>query len=254
MGQAYKKRFLEKRENEFYKIRGLSWSKLYVAKQNNIPVLLMKKQYDAGAYKLSPNTYIPSKYRLPEIVYRAFCSINHGIPKTIKVFIKNANGIFNVEDQSYMHFDYYKFSDKENRRENIIRIITGSTDVNSSQVIYSNELNKNMKFVTCSLYSNIKSAVLIFNIQGACIAIISNYKELFINADKIDNSGINTKKCQFAETEINVLKANNKDLSLNQLISLVLENNFTEFNYETPYRNIKFDIVKEEKIIIKEIF
>ncbi len=254
MGQTYKKRFLEKRENEFYQIRDLSWSKLYVAKQNNIPVLLMRKQYNAGEYKLSPNTYIPSKYRLPEIVYRAFCSINHGIPKTIKVFIKNANGIFNVEDQSYMHFDYYKFSDKENRRENIIRIITGSTDVNSSQVVFSNELNKNIKFVTCSLYSNIKSAVLIFNIQGACVAIISNYKELFINADKIDNNVINTKKCQFSGIEINVLKANNKELSLNQLISLVLENNFTEFNYETPYRDIKFDIVKEEKIIIKEIF
>jgi hypothetical protein len=254
MGQAYKKRFLEKRENEFYNIKDLYWSKLYVAKENKLPVLLMKKQYDAGAYKLSPNTYIPSKYRLPEIVYRAFCSINHGIPKTIKVFIKNANGIFNVEDQSYMHFDYYKFSDKENRRDNIIRIITGSIDVNSNQVIYCNELNKNIKFITCSLYSNIKNAVLIFDIKGVCIAMISNYKELFINADKIDKNGINEKKCQFTGTEINILKVNNKELSLNQMISLVLENNFKEFNYETPYRNIKFDIVKEEKIIIKEIF
>lgn len=253
MGQAYKKRFLEKNENEFYKISDLSWSRLYVAKEKNLPILLMRKQYNAGDYKLSPNTYIPSKYRLPEIVYRAFCSINHGIPKTIKVFIKNANGIFNVEDQSYMHFDYYKFSDKDNRRENIIRIITGSADVNSSQVIYSKELNKNMKYVTCSLYSNIKSAVLIFNIQGTCIAIISNYKELFINSDKIDLNDIKTKKCEFAETEINVLKVNNQNLSINQKISMVLENNFTEFKYETPYRNIKFDIVKEEKIIIKEI-
>lgn len=254
MGQAYRKRFLENRENEFYEISDLSWSKLYVAKQNNIPVFLMRKQYNVGACKLSPNTYIPSKYRLPEIVYRAFCSINHGIPKTIKVFIMNANGIFNVEDQSYMHFDYYKFSDKENRRENIIRILTGSTDLNSTQVFYSNELNKNIKYVTCSLYSNIKSAVLIYNIQGTCIAIISNYKELFINADIIDSNGINTKKCQFGGTEINILKINNEDLSLNRLISLVLENNYTEFNYETPYRNIKFDIVKEEKLIIKEIF
>src|SRR5690606_14664052 len=102
-------------------------------------------------------------------------------------------------------------------------------------------------YVTCSLYSNIKSAVLIYNIQGTCIAIISNYKELFINADIIDSNGINTKKCQFGGTEINILKINNEDLSLNRLISLVLENNYTEFNYETPYRNIKFDIVKEEK-------
>lgn len=254
MGQAYKKRFLEKRENEFYNIKDLYWSKLYVAKENNLPVLLMKKQYDSGAYKLSPNTYLPSKYRLPEIVYRAFCSINHGIPKTIKIFIKNANGIFNVEDQSYIHFDYYKFSDKENRRDNIIRIITGSTDFNSNQVIYCNELNKNMKFVTCSLYSNIKNAVLIFDIKGTCLAIISNNKDLFINADKSDNNDINTKKCQFTGTEINILKVNNTELSLNQMISFVLENNFKEFNYETPYRNIKFDIVKEEKIIIKEIF
>lgn len=254
MGQAYKKRFLEKRENEFYNIKDLYWSKLYVAKENNLPLLLMKKQYDSGAYKLSPNTYIPSKYRLPEIVYRAFCSINHGIPKTIKIFIKNANGIFNVEHQSYMHFDYYKFSDKENRRDNIIRIITGSTDFNSNQVIYCNELNKNMKFVTCSLYSNIKNAVLIFDIKGTCLAIISNNKELFINADKSDNNDINTKKCQFTGTEINILKVNNTELSLNQMISFVLDNNFKEFNYETPYRNIKFDIVKEEKIIIKEIF
>jgi hypothetical protein len=253
MGQVYKKRFLEKIENEFYNIKDLYWSKLYVAKENNLPVLLMKKQYDSGAFKLSPNTYIPSKYRLPEIVYRAFCSINHGIPKTIKVFIKNANGIFNVEDQSYVHFDYYKFSDKENRRDNIIRIITGSTDFNSNQVIYCNELNKNMKFVNCSLYSNIKNAVIIFDIKGTCIAIISNYKELFINSDKIDSNDIKTKKCEFAETDINVLKVDNQEFSINQQISMVLENNFTEFNYQTPYRNIKFDIVKEEKIIIKEI-
>src|SRR5690606_38346629 len=108
--------------------------RLYVAKENKHPVVLMRRQLDSGTYRMSPNTYIPSKYRLPSIVSRAFCRINHGIPKTIKIFIKNAKGVFNVEDQSYMHFDYYKFSDKENRREDIIRIITGQPDINSEQV------------------------------------------------------------------------------------------------------------------------
>ncbi|MBK5214477.1 MAG: hypothetical protein JJE55_12545 [Flavobacteriaceae bacterium] len=252
-GQVFKKRFLEKNQNEYYEIKQLSWARLFVAKEKNLPVLLMKKQYEAGSYKLSPNTYIPSKYRLPEIVYRAFCSINHGIPKTIKIFIKNAKGLFNVEDQSFMHFDYYKFSDKINRRENIIRIITGIPDVNSSHVIYTKELNKSMKFVTCSLFSSIKSAVLIYDVKGNCTAIISNYKELFINTAKIDQRNLPTKKCQFGTIIFDILKIENNDLSLNQKISLLLDNNLMAFNYETPSRNIKFDIVKEEKILIKEI-
>jgi hypothetical protein len=252
-GQSYKMRFIEKQENTYFKIINLNWSRLYTAKENKHPIALMRKQYNAGNYDLSPNTYIPSKYRLPSIVYRAFCSINHGIPKTIKIFIKNANGMFNVEDQSYMHFDHYKFSHKENRREDIVRVITGQPDINSEQVVFCNELNKNMKFVTCSLYSDIKSAVIIFDGKGVCVAIMTNYKDLLINTDKIGSNGIKTKTCQFGETEINVLKVNNQELSVNQQISLILENNFKEFHFTTPYRNIKFNIVKEEKVVIKEI-
>ena len=246
-------RFIEKLENIYFKIINLNWSRLYVAKENKQPIVLMRKQYNAGNYDLSPNTYIPSKYRFPSIVYRAFCSINHGIPKTIKIFIKNANGAFNLEDQSYMHFDHYKFSHKENRREDIVRIITGQPDINSEQIVFCKELNKNMKFVTCSLYSDIKSAVLIFDVKGDCVAIMTNYKDLLINTDKIVSNGIKTKTCQFGEIEINVLKVNNQELSVNQQISLILENNFKEFHFITPYRNIKFDIVKEEKVVIKEI-
>lgn len=252
-GQSYKMRFIEKLENIYFKIINLNWSRLYVAKENKQPIVLMRKQYNAGNYDLSPNTYIPSKYRFPSIVYRAFCSINHGIPKTIKIFIKNANGAFNLEDQSYMHFDHYKFSHKENRREDIVRIITGQPDINSEQIVFCKELNKNMKFVTCSLYSDIKSAVLIFDVKGDCVAIMTNYKDLLINTDKIVSNGIKTKTCQFGEIEINVLKVNNQELSVNQQISLILENNFKEFHFITPYRNIKFDIVKEEKVVIKEI-
>ena len=251
-GTEHKLRFLEIENKQYFKIKNLQWAKLYVANSHGAPILMVRKQYNGSTFTFSRDTFIPSTYKLPDIVYRAFCSINHGVPQTEKIFIKNGTNEFRGDNKMFMYFDYYKFSSKENRLENVTNILAGSKELANTQIKYYENINETIKYVKCSLFNSIKSAVFIFNRRDKIIGFVSNQKEIFVSADLISNE-VQAKKCTYQDQEFDILKLSSPQYSINKIISKLMDKDLLDFDYKTPYQNITIDPVREEKIKVKEL-
>jgi len=254
-GQTFVKKFIEKTENEFYNNTYPKWSKLFIAHVWKTPLLLMKRRFGDQSYNYAPELLIPSKIKLPEVVYRCCCIINHGIPKTIKVFLKNANDHFNVQEFTFMNFDQYNFSEKVDRREQLARILTGSTNLDDNpQILYMVDNSKNkMEFLTCTIDSDIKHALIIKDNNDQFIGLRSNYKQLFVNVKYIKNINHQTSRLTINDQTYNVLLVKKEESTTNQLLSKILNNETSELKFKKPPRDLSLNINTSEKIFIKEL-
>lgn len=255
-GQDYEHNFLENSPEKFFKIENKSWTNLYIAKQQNKTMVIMGRRWSGTGFNYYPEVLIPSRIKLPNLIHTAFCQINHGIPKTRKVFLKNVKPEFLAEDKSFMYFDQYKFSDKEGRRERVLEVLTGSRKLDDNpQVEYflpsKNEFN--MNFIKGSLESDRVSSIVIEDLQqNKLVAVITNYKEVLVNTEYLPNHTVEA-NFTLENNPYSMLQVLKKEESLNTVVSKILEKDF-ELKYKEPNKK-DLNIVSEysENIIIKEL-
>ncbi|MBO0593255.1 hypothetical protein I2486_17775 [Cellulophaga sp. E16_2] len=256
-GSYYSKKFLEKNTGEYYKINHSYWTDLFVQNKRNTPLVYTKRRYDGEkGYNYSKEILIPSKISLPEIVYYAFCNLNHGIPNTIKIFWKNAPMDTSLSKHTFSHFDQYNISDKPNRRENIIRILTGSGDLdNNSQIRYlsNNHSQYKFKYIRCSIFSDFKTAILIEDNSNNIIGLYV-YKVLYVNTSLTKISSLESVTLIISDCEPQKLsRVALSDLSENEMLSLVLDGKFDQFDYKKSNKIFKAEVIEEDKIEIREL-
>ena len=253
-GEDYDHNFLENTSGKFFKIENKSWTNLYIANQQQKTMAIMGRVWDGKGYNYKPEVLIPSRINLPNLIYAAFCQINHGIPKTKKVFLKNAKSEFLAENKTFLYFDQYKLSSKEGRRDRIAEIITGSRDLDTNpQIKYFEKakLEFSMKFTKGSLESDRASSVIIED-NNKLVAVITNYKEIFVNTEHLAEE-LTVHNLKLDDKQYSMLQVLKKEESLNTIISKILERDF-EFKYKSPNKK-DLNIVSEysENIIIKEL-
>lgn len=255
-GNYYSKKFLEKNKDNYYEINHPYWTNLFIQYKRSAPIIFTKRTFGQKQYNYSKEVLIPSKINLPEIVYYAFCYLNHGIPNTIKVFWKNAPKDSMLSRHTFLHFDQYNISDKEKRRRNIARILTGNSDLNDNPQIsylYGNHNQCKLKYVKCSIFSDFKTAILIEDNSDNMIGLYV-YKTLYIN-----NSLTNISESESVTLIINecepqkMSRVSNNDFSENELLSKVLEGKFDLFKYKKSTKVLKAEVIEEEKIEIREL-
>ena len=253
-GEDYDHNFLENTSGKFFKIENKSWTNLYIANQQQKTMAIMGRVWDGKGYNYKPEVLIPSRIKLPNLIYTAFCQINHGIPKTKKVFFKNVNPKFLAENKSFLYFDQYKLSSKEGRRDRIAEVITGSRNLDTNpQIEYflPPKLGFTMRFIKGSLESDRASSVIIED-NSILVAVITNYKEIFVNTEHLTEES--SKVCIKLEGKsYSLCQVLKKGESLNAIISKILDAKF-EFEFTEPNKkelNITSDY--SENIIIKEL-
>jgi len=216
----------------------------------------IKRTYGEKQYNYSKEVLIPSRIILPEIVYRAFCNLNHGIPITKKIFWKNAPNDSVFSKYTFSHFDEYCISSKPLRRENIARVLTGSGDLETNpQISYLRDHQSQyvLKYVKCSIFSDFKYAILIEDNDDAIIGIYV-YKVLYINtilSKKEDTQSASLFIEGYKPQKLS--KVSRNDFSENEMLSNVLDGKFNQFDYKKSTKIFKADIIEEEKILIREL-
>lgn len=259
-GQLLSLFFLEKTLNKYYPISNYKWSKLYTAFKKSEPILFMSRTYSGqNRFNYSPKVLIPSKFKLPEILYRAFCTINHGVPQTSKYFILNTNGFLNGDHKRFMYFDNFKISEKENRRNNILRIITGFEEVENNQQIqyyYDPKPRLQMYFAPCNFFSDVKSVVLLKDHNKSINAILTNYNKLFISKNLVkDADHIPPKEFKLNNESINMVEIEFEPKETNKILSKILENQIATLTLATPFKKLIINTLDnhEEQIQIIKI-
>ncbi|MGQ7947157.1 hypothetical protein [Flavobacterium sp. WC2509] len=257
-GFLYFTKYLKTEHNSYFKDISTGWGNLYIEYKKKRSVLILKKIYgDNKNINFSPEVFISSKLRLPLIIYKALVAFNHGVPKTVKVFLKNLKDEFDIENQYYMLFDQYSISQKEGRQENIVKILTGSSDLlNNPQIVYNSNFSMKNKisYSECTLDSDTKYVVIIRNEKDQIIAIGTNYKRMFLNSVcsnekvilKSNNILINNEKINTCEIDLS-------HGTLNKTISQILDNEFSNLRFLDSKRDINITTKSEEIIVIKEI-
>lgn len=257
-GQLYFTKYLKTSSFTFFKDLSKGWSNLYIEFKKKRPVMIMKGINGNTGFNFSPELFIPTKFRLPLVLYKAFVAFNHGIPKTVKIFIKNAPTIYRIENQSFMYFDQYAVSNKIGRRENISRIMTGSNEVlNNPQISFVNSKavqKNNMVFAKCKLESDVKSVIIIKNDIQNILAVGTNYKTLFLNTKYLsDVDNIKTSELILNNNVLTVIEVENYTNKLNEILSNILDNNIENLKYLNPRKKLKIFTETEENILIKEL-
>ena len=253
-GQDYDHDFLENTLGKFFKIESKSWTNLYIAKQQKKTIAIMGRVWDGKSYNYKPEVLIPSKIKLPNLIYTAFCQINHGIPKTKKVFLKNVKPEFLADSKSFLYFDQYKLSDKEGRRERMVEVLTGTKVLeNNEQIEYflPSKPGYSMKFIKGSLDSDRTSSIIVEN-NNRLAAVITSYKEVFVNKEYLQETD-NEVNIMLEDKSYSMLQVLKKGENLNAIMSKILDANF-EFEFSVPNKK-QINITSEysENIIIKEL-
>jgi hypothetical protein len=255
-GRYYSKKFLEKSEGNFFKIKHLYWANLYIQNKKSKPIVFTKRTYGQSQYNYSKEILIPSRIFLPEIIYAAFCNLNHGIPLTKKVFWKNTPKDSLFTKHTFSYFDQYFISDKPKRRENISRILTGSIDLDTNPQIKYLQTDHSkyiLKYIKCSLLSDFKSGLLITDNDQNIIGLYV-YKVLYVNSKYTQIPGSNCLSLVIKDIEqIKLSKVDSTEMSENEQISNLLDGNFDQFKFKKSAKILNADIVEEEKIEIREL-
>ena len=255
-GQDYEHNFLENSPGKFFKIESKSWTNLYISNQQKRTIAIMGRRWNGSRFNYSPEVLIPSRIKLPNLIYTAFCQINHGIPKTKKVFLKNAKPEFLAEKKSFLYFDQYKLSSKEGRRDRIAEVITGSKDLDTNpQIEYfsQSKFEFSMKFTKGALESDRATSVIIENLDSKkLVAVVTNYKEVFVNTEYLTEQSVEV-NFTLEDKPYSMLQVLKKEENLNAIISKILDADF-EFEFSAPNKK-EINITSEysEKIIIKEL-
>jgi hypothetical protein len=257
-GFTYFSKYLKTEQNSYYKDISTGWGNLYIEYKKKRPVLILKKIYgDNKSINFSPEVFIPSKLRLPIIIYKALVAFNHGIPKTVKVFLKNLNDEFDTENQYYMLFDQYSISQKEGRHENIGKILTGSSDLlNNPQIVYNSNFSVKNKisYAECTIDSDAKYVFVIRNEKDDIIAIGNNYKRMFLNSIYYqENTILKSNNILINNSKINTFEIDLSNGTLNKIISQILDNDFSNLRFLDSKRDINIITKSEETIVIREI-
>jgi|GEM_PF-2625096 len=257
-GFTYFARYLKTNHNSYFKDISTGWGNLYIEYKKKRPVLILKKIYgDNKNINFSPEVFIPSRLRLPIIIYKALVAFNHGIPKTVKVFFKNLKDEFDIENQYYMLFDKYSISQKEGRQENIVKILTGSSDLfNNPQIVYNSNFSMKNKisYAECTLDSDTKYVLIIKNEKDDIIAIGTNYKKMYLNSIYcIERTDLKTNNILINNEKINTCEIDLSHGTLNKTISQILDNEFSNLRFLDSKKNINITTKSEEIIVIKEI-
>ena len=207
--------------------------------------------------RCAPEVFIPSKLRLPIIIYKALVAFNHGIPKTVKVFLKNLNDEFDTENQYYMLFDQYSISQKDGRHENIGKILTGSSDLlNNPQIVYNSifSVKNKISYAECTIDSDAKYVFVIRNEKDDIIAIGNNYKRMFLNSIYCqENTILKSNNILINNKKINTFEIDLSNGTLNKIISQILDNEFSNLRFLDSKRDINITTKSEETVVIKEI-
>ncbi len=257
-GFSFFPKYLKTSQTTFYKDLPTGWTNLFIQYKKQNPILVLKKRKGDSMNNISPELLIPTKVRLPLIVYKALVSLNHGTPKTLKTFLYNNQKIKGCNDQYFILFDYYSISQKADRQENIVRILTGSTEIlRNSQIAFLNNFSsvKNkMFYAKCQIDSDSRDVVIIKNIEDKIVAIGTNNKKIFLNVKFLN--GYEDLNSNNIEINNDVLKAVQVDLSatdLNKAISDILCDKFSSLNFIKSKRNLSLNFKSLEEIIIKDI-
>jgi len=257
-GFTYFAKYLKTAQSSYFKDIPTGWGNLYIEYKKKHPVLILKKVYgDRGRTNFFPEVFIPSKLRLPLIIYKALVEFNHGIPKTKRVFIKNLNGQFDIQNQYYMYFDQYSISQKEGRQENLAELLTGSNDLlNNPQIVYNNNSTTDniISYAECTIDSDAKNIVIIKNKQDNIIAIGTNYKKIYLNTNYCNETNLNKNRILIDNQEINTCEIDiSNETTLNNIISQILDNKFSSLRFLDSKRDINITTKSEEIIVINEI-
>jgi hypothetical protein len=257
-GFTYFAKYLKTNHSSYFKDISTGWGNLYVEYKKKRPVIILKKTYgDNKNINFSPEVFIPSRLRLPIIIYKALVAFNHGVPKTVKIFLKNLKDEFDTENQYYMLFDQYSISQKDGRQENIVKIITGSSDLlNNPQIIYNSKFSVKNKisYAECTIDSDAKYVFVIRNEKDEIIAIGNNYKRMFLNSIYCNEKAtIKSNNILINNEKISTCEINLSHGTLNKTISQILDNEVSKLRFIDSKRDININIKSEEIVIIKEI-
>lgn len=255
-GKYYSKKFLEKKEGEYYEINHPYWTNLFVQNKRKLSIIFTNRTFGQTEHNYSEEIILPTRLILPELVYLTFCNLNHGIPIVKKVFWKNAPSDSMLSKHTYSHFDHYYISDKTNRRENIARILTGFKDLeNNPQLKYCRKYQQKymLYFVECSILSDFKSAILIkddsFRIVGIYVNKILYISSTLTQMHDSESSSLNIN----GSLPEKLSKVQTNDLTENQLLSKLLDGKFDQFEFNKSNKVLNAHIIKEEKIEIREL-
>lgn len=255
-GFPYFPRYLQTSQNTFFKDLPQGWSNIYVENKKQKQILILKKVYGDKDYNLSKDLIIPTKLRLPLILYKALVSLNHDVPKTLKTFLVNTSNFNN--NQYFMLFDYYLISRKEGRHENIMRILTGNNELeNNSQILFLNNhsvVKHKMFYAKCDIDSDSKDVVIIKNDKDQIVAMGTNNKKIFLNGNFLDsNEDFKTNNLEINEETVKAIQVDLNDTDLNKTISNILNDEISKLNFIKSRKNIKLNIKQIEEIVIKDI-
>jgi hypothetical protein len=255
-GKYYSKKFLEKNEGNFFKIKHPYWANLYIQNKKSKSIVYTKRTYGQSQYNYSKEILIPSKIFLPEIIYAAFCNLNHGIPLTKKVFWKNAPKDSLFAKHTFLHFDQYNISDKTRRRENISRILTGSLDLDTNpqiQYLQTNHCKYVLKFIKCSVFSDFRTGLLITDKEQNVIGLYV-CRVLYVNSKITKISESDSLSLIIKDNEHEKLsRVYSVEMTENEQISNLLDGKFDEFQFKKSTKILKANIIEEEKIEIREL-
>ena len=257
-GFTYFAKYLKTEQSSYFKDIPTGWGNLYIEYKKKSPVLILKKSHgDNKRINISPEVFVPTKIRLPLIIYKALVAFSHGIPKTVKVFLKNLKDEFDVENQYHMLFDQYSISQKEGRHENIAKILTGSIDLlNNPQIVYNSisSTKKKITYAECTIDSDAKYVFIIRNEKDEIIAIGNNYKRMFLNSIYcIEKAILKSNTILINNEKINTCEIDLSHVTLNETISQILDNEFSNLRFLDSKRDINITTKSEEIIVIKEI-
>lgn len=252
-GQLYKRRYLriseDNRTGVFSPDRILiNWAKLYVAyKQKKVVVFFKQPQWNGSEYNFNPEILIPKTVVVPSILYKALTGVNHGIPKTIKGFVANANDDFEMQKKRFIYLDSYRIGNKPERRESISRILTGNKKfLNNSQIAFYSDPKHSafMYFVNCTTFSSVSNLIIFKDLHNSFIALCDNYKNIYVLSEKGNRIKID-------DQILKVEKIIKKDESINQIFSEIISGHHRDFKTTmVPENELVVETLKEEEIRI----
>lgn len=257
-GFPYFAKYLKTSETTFFKDLPTGWTNLFIEYKKKKPILILKKIKGDSMNNISPELLIPTKLRLPLVFYKAMVSLNHGTPKTSKTFLVNTGKFNSNNNQYFMLFDYYSVSQKDKRHENIVRILTGSNEIETnSQIAFlnnSSSVKHKMLYAKCDIESDSKDVVIIKNDNNQIVALGTNNKKIFLNGDFLNgNDDLKTTNLVINEEVVKAVQVDLSAADLNLTISNILSDKFSDLNFIKSKRNINLNIKLTEEIVIKDI-